>query len=127
MILLGRKLVKPVVQTMAEAIMDFEGWYYGSVSQRNNNPGNIKYRGQKGAVGKDSQGHAIFETFEAGWNALINQLNLAFDNASAVYNNDMSLIAFFSKYAEQNAIPYAAYVAERLGVTPSTKLKDLIG
>lgn len=125
MIFMGRRLVQPGLENMARAIMDFEGWFEGSAAQRNNNPGNIKFAGQPGAIGKDNQGHAIFETFEAGWNALINQLRIAFEGTSRVYNPSMSLYEFFSKYAEANSIPYAQFVAAKLGVAPETKLSEI--
>lgn len=125
MILMGRQLVRPAVETMARAIMDFEGWGEGSVSQRNNNPGNIKFAGQKGAIGKDSQGHAIFDSFESGWNALISQLHLMFSGMSRVYNPSMTLREVFSKYAEANSEQYAQFVAQRLGVTANTRLEEL--
>jgi len=49
-----------------EAIKEHEGWYPGSRSYRNKNPGNIKYIGQKRAVGQDSGGFCIFETYTDG-------------------------------------------------------------
>lgn len=125
-ILMGRRLISPTLENMARAIMDFEGYFGGSVSERNNNPGNLKNAGQAGVIGQDSQGHAIFESFEAGWNALINQLTIAFDGRSRIYNPDMTLFEFFSKYAEANSTEYADYVANRLGVSPETKLRQLV-
>lgn len=124
-ILMGRKLVSPTLESMARAIMDFEGYFQGSASQRNNNPGNLKFAGQTGAVGRDNQGHAIFNTFEDGWNALINQLKIAFTGHSTIYSPTDTLRSFFSKYAEANSEPYAKFVADRLGVTPDTRLIDI--
>jgi len=126
MILMGRKVLSPRIEEMAKAIMDFEGWSAGSVSQRNNNPGNLKWANQTGAIGMDQQGHVIFESFEAGWNGLINQLKLAFEDRSNVYTSNDTLYDFFGKYAEANSEPYAEFVANRLGVNPGSRLNQIV-
>ena len=115
-----------VLYKFAEAIKTFEGWFDGSISQRNNNPGNLKNRGQAGVIGEDSQGHAIFANYEAGYNALINQLRLMFYGGSSIYRPDMSINEVFSKYAEGNSAQYAAFVAGHLGVSPDTRLNELV-
>jgi len=125
-ILMGKNFVKPKLEEMAKAIMDFEGWSEGSVSQRNNNPGNLKWANQTGAIGMDQQGHVIFESFEAGWNGLINQLKLAFEDRSNVYTSNDTLYDFFGKYAEANSEPYAEFVANRLGVNPGSRLNQIV-
>lgn len=107
------------------AIMEFEGFWEGSVSWRNNNPGNLKAVGQQGVIGKDPQGHAIFSSFDAGWNALINQLRIAFEGRSRVYTPEDTLYSFFAKYAEANSKPYAEFVANRMAVSPAQKLRDI--
>lgn len=127
-ILMGRRLIPRSIEVMARAIMEFEGYFPGSLSQRNNNPGNLIYAGQTGAIGKDDRGFAIFEDFAAGWNALVNQLKLAFENKSRFYNSSMTLLDFFRSYAPRrtdNPVAYAAYVAGRLGVTVTTTLEEL--
>jgi len=129
MIILGRRLVPKYVQDMALAIMNFEGYYDGSRSQRNNNPGNLRWFGDKipwhGAVGVDETHHVIFDTFENGWNGLIKQLKLAFENRSRVYSDKDTLFSFFGKYAEANTNQYANYVALQLQVTPDTTLAEI--
>lgn len=131
-VLLYQKLVKrkSVLEKMAEAIKKYEGWYVGSRSYRNNNPGNLKYNSQKGAIGADTNGFAVFGTYQDGWNALINQIDLAFSGKSKLYYPEMTLIEFFNVYAPKsdNNDPnaYALFVAQKLGVSPQTKLKDLI-
>lgn len=115
-----------IVSKMATAIREFEGWYEGSRSYRNNNPGNLKYAGQAGATGADETGHAIFSTFAAGWDALLRQLEIAFLNVSAVYSSEDTLYDFFGKYAEANSAQYAEYVAGKLGVSPDTRLRDML-
>jgi hypothetical protein len=116
-----------VVEKMATAIKNFEGWAVGSRSYRNNNPGNLKFAGQAGAVGQDEQGHAIFSDYEAGWAALKRQIRLAFTGGSHVYTLADNLYDFFSKYAEGNSRQYAEYVAGQLGVDPfAAKLSDIL-
>ena len=126
MILMGRNLVSPRLEEMARAIMDFEGYTEGSVSQRNNNPGNLKAMGQAGSIATDNRGHAIFDSFESGWNALVNQLKMAFENRSVVYTSADSLYDFFGKYAEANSTQYAEYVAARLSVSPNSTLEKIL-
>lgn len=131
-IFLGRKLIAPHLEKMARAIMDFEGWNSDSVSARNNNPGNIKAIpgtifevGKSGVVSSDLGGHAIFDSFESGWNGLITQLKYAFENRSRVYKSSDTLYDFFGKYAEANSRPYAEYVARQLGVSPNATLDNI--
>lgn len=129
LVLLSRMKSTGILSTMALAIQEFEGWYPGSRSYRNNNPGNLRWFGSnipwKGATGVDETGHVIFDCYNSGFNALVYQLRLAFENRSGVYNSAMSLYEFFRKYAEGNQTAYAEYVAKRLGVSPSTTLEDL--
>ncbi len=116
-----------VISRMAAAIKDFEGWAPGSRSYRNNNPGNLRPVGftYAGQTGLDDEGHAIFDSFESGWAALIHQLTLAFTGRSSVYSPSDTLQDFFFKYAEGNQVPYAEYVAGQLGVTPDTTLQQI--
>lgn len=112
---------------MAKAIMEFEGYFEGSVSWKNNNPGNLKLAGQAGAVGADSQGHAIFPDFQTGYRSLVNQVRIMFTAGGSIYNPAMSLYQVFSKYAEGNSREYAEFVAGRLGVSPQASLQEIAG
>lgn len=116
-----------VIAIMGAAIQAFEGWTEGSVSYRNNNPGNLKYAHQKGAIGIDPAGFAVFPTYADGWQALMAQLEAAFSGASHVYSPEDTLSEFFAKYTEGDSQSYANYVADRLGVSPGTRLKDIAG
>jgi hypothetical protein len=64
-----------MVPKMAQAIADHEGFTNGSsrLARVNNNPGNLKYIGQSGAV-EGEKGFARFVTLEDGWNALENDI-----------------------------------------------------
>ena len=130
MIYLSRKMIPRYLQEMAMAIMNFEGYQEGSRSYRNNNPGNLRWFSGppypwEGCIGVDDEQHAIFDTFEHGWNALIKQLKLAFENKSKYYYSSMTFYDFFRVYAEANPIQYAEYVAGYLKVDPYTKLENL--
>lgn len=111
---------------IAQAIMSFEGYFQGSRSFVNHNPGNLKYNRQPGAYNKDPDGHAVFISFEDGYVALINLIKGWWRGKSTdTYHPDMTLEQVFAKYAEGNSKEYAKFVAWRLGVEPTTKLKDL--
>lgn len=53
-------------------IMQGEGWHPGSVSWKNNNPGNLMK--SPWAVAHDTFGHAIFSSFIFGWSAALWEL-----------------------------------------------------
>jgi hypothetical protein len=114
------------IKDWATAIQEWEGYYPGSRSYRNKNPGNLKFAGQAFAIGKDDENHAIFDTYQHGRDALIRQLTLAAKGQSIAYQPTMTIIEFQSKYAEANGIGYANYVAKRLGIPPSTKISSLL-
>jgi hypothetical protein len=62
-----------VSENILNAIQKQEGYYPGSLSYRQNNPGNIKwgpFAKAHGATGPGAGGHAIFPTYEAGRAAL---------------------------------------------------------
>lgn len=111
----------------ALAIKRFEGWYPGSRSYRNNNPGNLRYSPmQDGTDG----GFAWFRTYDKGWNALLHQLRIAATGKSLVYRPHMTLLQFFQKYAPSSdgnhPQTYAKAVARELGVPVTTQIKELL-
>jgi len=86
----------------------------------NNNPGNLRYVGQAGAV-QGEGGFARFETPEAGYQALIAQIQL---DAS----RGLTLEQFINKYAppsENNTGLYINQAVQALGVPKSTKIADI--
>jgi hypothetical protein len=120
-----------VIDAMAAAIQNFEGWYSGSRSYRNNNPGNLRWSNPDtipwaGAVGLDDADHVVFDSYESGLAALKHQLSLAFSNQSSVYSTSDTLYSFFQKYAEGNQGSYAESVAAALGVSPNSTLGSLL-
>ena len=68
----GYKLLYPRMFGLVKAIQDREGWYPGSRSYRNKNPGNLKEG--VGSFGDDSDGFARFEGYFHGLYALCRDL-----------------------------------------------------
>jgi hypothetical protein len=120
----------PSLYDLAEAIKTHEGWFQGSRSARNNNPGNLKYAGQPGTIAKDKGRFAIFDSYQSGWNALVNQLDAAVTGRSEKFSPEHTLYDFFKTYAPSTdknyPKRYAEQVAKKLGVLPTTKIKTLV-
>jgi hypothetical protein len=114
----------------ADAIQVHEGWFPGSRSYRNNNPGNLRFVGQRLAIGSDSSNFCIFKTYADGRATLEQMLINAATGKSSVYRPEMSLLDFFNKYApsadNNNPGAYAADVARRIGVPVETQIKNLV-
>lgn len=90
------------------------------LSYINNNPGNLRFAGQDGAVNGEG-GFAKFKTPEAGYSALKRQI--ALDKA-----RDLSVESFITKFAppsENNTSEYISFVSNKLGVNPRDKIKNL--
>ena len=107
------------LSTVAQTIQQIEGWFPGSVSYRNNNPGNLKYAGQPGAIGQDAAGFAIFSSYDAGLQALNNQITLDASRGESISD-------FTAKYApaadQNNPTSYAAQIASATGLSVSDPL-----
>jgi hypothetical protein len=112
------------LEAFCEAIKVHEGWYPGSRSFRNNNPGNARfssvgYLAKYEPVLRDPQGFAVFKDYAIGW--------LYLQNLVREYvrkHPDWTLLDFFKTYApaEDHNDPnaYAAAVGKRLGVDYKT-------
>src|ERR1700677_4861360 len=124
-------VVTPQLQTLAQTIQTQEGYYPGSLAYTNNNPGNLIYVGQAGATA-GAGGFADFSTYDAGLNALYNQLNLYATGACAVCGGQPLTIAQMAAiYAPagqgtNNPTVYANNMANALGVSPDTLLSTAI-
>jgi hypothetical protein len=133
---------KPVtagITKWAEAIKQHEGWFIGSRSYRNNNPGNFKfspvgYRSIYGTVGKDDKGFAIFPTYELGWTYLVNSLKNQCLGKSEGYFSGMTLQAWAKRYCEDDKNTpeddqkvYADVISKAIGngVTPYTSIINI--
>lgn len=115
---------------MAEAIRQHEGWYPGTRSRRNHNPGNFKFCGQYKAIGQDSKGFAIFPDDETGWNYLLQTIHNACSGKSLIYPSSLTLYEYFVKYApsfdSNDPKHYAEVVAEYIGCSPFIQLAELL-
>ena len=113
------------------AIEKHEGFYDGSRSQRNNNPGNMKfteYTKSMGATHADKGGFAVFPNYYMGLECLRQFIRDASNDKLKNYKQ-CTIYSFFSKYAppfENNVETYANFVAHRCGVSIDTKLSDFI-
>lgn len=95
----------------------------GTRSTRNNNPGNIEYGSfarSQGAIGSDGR-FAVFPDRATGYKAVE---GLVFGGKYA----DLSLQKAIERYAppfENNSLGYARSVANKVGVSLSTKMRDI--
>jgi hypothetical protein len=111
-----------VVQTIAAAIQRQEGYYPGSLAYRNNNPGNLIYAGQTGAVVGDG-GFAKFPTYQDGLNALYNQIQLYASRGMTI--QDMMNVYAPAGDGGNDPTGYAETIAAAVGATPDTPLTSL--
>lgn len=113
---------KDRTDTLAQQIARLEGYTKtGTLADRQRNPGNLRFVGQKGATRGD-RGFARFPTHQAGWTALRSQILLD-------AGRGISLDRFIYKYAppqENNTASYLRSVSRTLGVNPTALLKKAI-
>lgn len=113
---------KDSTDKVAAVIATIEGYKKkGTIADRQKNPGNLRFVGQKGAS-KGTKNFAIFKTHQEGWNALRRQIQL---DAS----RGLTLKQFIYKYAppqENNTARYLATLASKLGASPNAKLSQVI-
>jgi len=92
----------------------------GNLPQRNNNPGNLKSGGLADnlATGTDSQGHLIFPTPQAGFEALVTDIQAKVSGNSRFVKANPTISELGKVYAEDPN--WANSVARILGVSPNT-------
>lgn len=120
------------LEVFAKAIQEHEGWFNGSRSYRNNNPGNLKfttYTKSLGAIGKDNLNFCKFADYKSGFSALCRFVQDASNNQLKSYH-DCTIKTFFLSYAPSydmnDPLAYAMAVAEKVGVKIDTRLSDII-
>jgi hypothetical protein len=89
--------------------------------QKNNNPCNLRFAGQKEATGLDDTGFAVFPNAPAGWRAIHAQIKLD-------QSRRLTLERFINKYAppnENDTGGYLAFVCGELRIEASTLLSDV--
>ncbi len=97
-----------------------------------NNPGALEYNAQPGTIGKGGPNNrfALFDTYEDGYIALKKLIVNACTGKSLKYNMNGNLYNFYAIYAPDsdgnNSKDYAEYVAEHIGVSPTTAIKNLL-
>lgn len=109
------------LQDLANAMAQMEGVNVtGSLAQRNNNPGNLKFANQAGAIGQDSNGFAIFDSLADGQAALLNQLNLYADRGMTLEQ----AISTYAPSSENDTSNYLSFVSSQTGISPSDPLAN---
>ena len=115
--------IKSKLDLWCEAIKQMEG-----AKSSRNNPGNLRYIGQAMAV--NDHGFCKFPTYQDGYDALKNLLINACTGKSKVYHSDMTLYQFQCIYSpssdKNNPLEYATFVANKIGVTIDTPIKNLV-
>jgi len=109
-----------IIKQKAELGIDSVYIPSGTLADRNNNPGNLRFVGQAGAV-MGENGFAKFNNPEDGYQALINQIQLD-------QSRGLTLKEFVSKYApptENDTNLYVEQMAGWLGVDANMNLADI--
>ena len=130
--LLGGVVVtsETVIKKLAQAIAKAEGFYVqNSRPNRNHNPGNLTRDLTGKSIGFD-QGpgisYVIYATDADGWQALETQVQLMFSGGSRYYKPTMTIQEMAHEYTGTQQLEWARNVALSLGVTPATKLNELV-
>jgi hypothetical protein len=113
----------PALTTIASTIQTVEGYYPGTYAYVNNNPGNLIYVGQAGAT-LGTGGFASFPTYDAGYQALLNQIQLYANKGMTI--QDMMNVYAPAGQGGNNPTSYANTVATALGVSPDTLVSDAL-
>lgn len=122
------------ISDWAKATFGFEcGSSATCKASRNNNPGNLKFAGQPGAV-PSSDGFAVFPSLDAGYAALNRQLTKTLNEQPS-----LTLTQFYARYLGQSdyltpkitsqgdPFAYASKVAADLGVSPNQTIGSIFG
>lgn len=110
---------------IAEAIATAEGFYVpGSRPARNHNPGDMTEDLIGRATGRDGA-FVVYETDADGWQNLYAQINLWFDGRSSHANADSTLADISGFYTADNQQSWLQTVAQKLGVSPDTRIGNL--
>jgi len=115
-----------LTDSIAQAIATMEGFFKpGTISQRQNNPGNLRSWGNRPVVG----GYAVFDSAQDGWTALNKQITLNIGRGLNLYEffaGKPGVYGGYSPSADSNDPKgYAVFVASRVGIDPSTPLNTI--
>lgn len=119
----------PINQGQSTAIQPTFTPTPNSLAARNNNPGNLRFIGQKGATRGD-KGFAKFESYEAGMQALINDLRSKQTGRTRTGLKPTSTLqelinVYAPKEDSNDPQTYAKYIAGQLGVGLNTPISQL--
>mgnify|MGYP003394444781 FL=1 len=118
-----------LTDSISQAIATMEGFFKaGSVAQRNNNPGNLRSWGNR----PTANGYAVFESPDAGWAALNQQVNLNIGRGLSLYDFFAGKPGVYGGYATRldrltDPLGCAVFVASRIGLDPSIPLNSIPG
>lgn len=127
-----------MIQRIAKAIATMEGYFitpeqaksrgisYPTISQRNNNPGNLRSWGSTPISG----GFAAFASAEEGWAALRRQIVLNIGRGLNLYEffgGKPGVYAGYAPAADNNKpAQYAQFVARETGLDPTRPLSEQV-
>lgn len=116
------------INALAQQIVKIEGYIppntqypQGSLAYQNNNPGNLRFANQPGAV-QGAGGFAKFSSYDAGYQALLNQIQLQAARGQ-------TLEQFINQYApptENNTSAYLSSLERATGYGASDPLTSVI-
>jgi hypothetical protein len=113
---------------LGQAIQQQEGYYPGSLAYQNNNPGNLVYAGQAGAT-LGAGGFASFSSYDAGYQAMLNQITLdasrGTDASGNPTNTVAQLLTSWAPPSQNNTSAYIANVSAQTGFDPDAPLSSL--
>ena len=125
----GAPLSQGAVTSIANAIQNQEGYYPGSLSFQNNNPGNLVYAGQPGAT-LGPGGFAVFASYADGYSAMVNQIQLDATRGSDVNGNPINTVgdligSWAPASAGNDTSAYIASVENQTGFNSTDALSAL--
>lgn len=119
------------IEALADAIMHEEGWFPGSHSNRNRNPGNLTPLNP--AQPADASGFRTFSSLVDGYQALLNDLFAKFKGSHGL-TGESTLLELITIYApppandpEQYALNVSLWMTKALRkiIDPSSKLIEI--
>jgi hypothetical protein len=124
----GGSISPAATAAIAQAIQKQEGYAPGTLAYRNNNPGNLRFVGQPGAT-QGEGGFAKFATYDAGYQALQNQIQLdatrGTDAAGKPVTTLAELIGSWAPPNENDTGAYIISVSSQTGFDPNAPLSSL--
>lgn len=117
------------LRKLAKAIKEYEGWYKGSRSYRNRNPGNLRYSPFQS---KRRNNFAVFPDLATGKEALWYDLHCkCTGNTHTGLNKNSTLQDLVNVYAPEedgnNPKTYATFLSGKLGISRDTVLSYFSG